>query len=310
MTNHSYTPFQNGAMANRGTNELVLVNPGASAYNYLTNNTVLWVGNGDFTLTTTTVPDPNGPTPCIDAAMSYDGTSSCVLFGGRGGSSTAGVYNSTWRWNGTSWSSVATTSTPLGRYKHEMATLTQGNFLFGGINGNTLLQDSYILGPGGTAWSQQTQSVSNPPARSDFQMASNGTDTVIMFGGAGSSNLLQDTWKFTFSSGWTQLNPGVVPPARKNGVLVYHAGVSKYFLINGQNQYNYLNDIWVFDPIALNWSLANTSTTVNPAARIGHAAAYSTGTGAIIMLGGQSATTGTNSNETWSLNGNGDWSKL
>src|SRR5271166_7051007 len=93
-------------MAQRGTNEVVLLDAGSYGgfSNYL-NQTSTW--NGAWTNKSPSLIDPVGPLPCrVDMAMAYDGTN-VMMYGGKGGSATAGIYQDTWVWNGTTWASVA-----------------------------------------------------------------------------------------------------------------------------------------------------------------------------------------------------------
>lgn len=80
----------------------------------------------------------SSPSARTDLAMAYDATiGQVVLFGGLAYSGGYKDLNDTWRWNGTTWSQIQTTHTPVARASASMAydPYFKGLFLFGGSTG-------------------------------------------------------------------------------------------------------------------------------------------------------------------------------
>ena len=221
----------------------------------------------------------NAP-PAGNGVMAYDPASGqLVLFGAAYGA----PGNSTWAWNGTSWSQVVGTpgcsptcaDSPPGRSTPGFAydPATGALILFGGALGGS--NDTWALTyqSGTYSWTQIADSsdpgctntcTSSPPSVLGTQMAyDTATSQLVLFGGAttafGTANL-NDTWILSSQGGiysWTQVangsDPGCTntctssPPGRNVAVMAYDAASQQLIVFGGemtQGTINGLNDTW------------------------------------------------------------------
>jgi N-acetylneuraminic acid mutarotase len=201
-----------------------------------------------------------------------------VLFGGNTVTNSGGAYLSdTWTFDGATWTSVTTASTPSGRSGHAMATLGSKVVLFGGADATGPHDDTWTFD--GTTWTQLTPAAS-PPARRDGAMATLG-GKVVLFGGyayvtsdASTDQvvLFDDTWTFDGTT-WTQITPAASPSPRFDTAMAELGG--KVVLFGGENSTTdvppaslaaYFNDTWVFD--GSTWTQLSPPTA--PGVRAGH----------------------------------------
>ncbi len=328
MPNHNPLPCSQSVMVYNGT-LIAFLNtgnyPGQS--NYL-NETLTWLHSAeDWTNESTDATngvDPLGPLPVrIQQGMALDGstsggTSTVVLFGGRGGSETVGVLDDTWTWETNvnpagAWTKQPTGTTPFGRYRHSMALLEGvGALMFGGSNVLNFLEETWLYSGGnGGNWTQLTPGTI-PPARVDFSMAgATGATNVLMFGGKSSAVSFEDTWMWVGSStgNWVLQTPAVSPPALSSSCMAYDTTHSTYVLFGGETAEGLLAPptTWLWTGgNGGNWSSVVMPNGTGPAARVGAQMSWD-GT-QIVMTGGF----GTASNvfsETWGWNGT-TWTQL
>jgi hypothetical protein len=125
---------------------------------------------------------------CFDLA-----TGSTLLFGGQ----SSALQNDSWRYDGTTWTQVASAATPPARQGHAMVfDAVRGRaLLFGGYGSNGAWGDAWELRGGN--WTQCA-----PGSRSSHSLACDaGRGRLVMFGGfergTGSTGLLAaDTWEY------------------------------------------------------------------------------------------------------------------
>lgn len=285
---------------------------GAGTTGSFFNETVTWSGDstsGNWTVVSSSGIDPSGPLPVrSQMGMAFDGTN-VVLYGGRGESSTSGVFEDTWLYNGTTWSQATPGTSPFGRYGHELANLDGvGTLMFGGTNVLNFLEETWLWN--GSNWSQLTPA-NTPGARVDFAMAgSTAATNVLLFGGKGTNSCLEDTWMWVGGStgNWVQQFPSNTPPAMAESAMAYDAANSQFVMFGGRSDDNLLvPQTWVWSGgNGGNWHLATPANT--PSARIGAQMAYD---GTHVLLFGGSGLTYPN-NETWMWTGgtNGNWVQL
>lgn len=311
MTTH--TPLrcsfsQMAASGQAGARVVLLDSGNYPSYSSFLNET--WTFSGtDWTNQSTTLVDANGPLPGRnDGMMAFDGNNT-VLFGGRGGSSTDGVFQDTWTWSGTAWTKKSPTTVPFGRYKAEMAFLQgTGAVMFGGRTINDMLLETWVWNGTTQQWSQV--SVANgagPAARVDACFAGSASAPLaLLFGGAGTNSLFNDTWTFNGTT-WTKQSPTTSPPARSQACMAYATTGTSFVLFGGQNGVQTLNDTWV----SANGTSWTQVTGSGPAGRVGAEMAYDATSGKVIMFGGNSAGTNYPSNETWAFDAVGlTWTQL
>lgn len=264
--------------------------PGQS--NYL-NETVTWSGDaftGNWTIVSTSQIDPLGPLPVRSQfGMGYDSSSTeIVMFGGQGGSETAGIFQDTWTWNGTVWQQQTPGTSPFGRYRHQMADLHGvGTLMFGGSNVLNFLEETWLWQGGvGGNWTQLSPGVV-PPARVDFAMAGSSAATIIlMYGGKGTNSCFGDTWIWsgTATGDWIHQTPGTQPPYLADSCMCYDASNSTFVMFGGQTDDGLLPpETWIWTGgNGGNWTLAKPA--VSPPGRVGAQMSYD-GTH-VIMFGG------------------------
>jgi hypothetical protein len=229
------------------------------------------------------------------AAMAYDpDTSQMVLY--------SGVDGTTWTWDGTTWTQVASTG-PAPRSGAAMAydPDTLQILLFGGTDDTTFRQDS-------TTWTRVSSG--SPAARTDASMAYD-TDSgqLLLFGGSAAASDLDDTWTWDgTTSSWTQLSPVDSPPARSIASMAYvpsaTPGAGRLVLFGGLTFPDaYLADTWTWD--GTDWT--EQSPVSSPSARGNITTAYDPDSGQLVLFGGN-AGNGSGS-DTWAWDGT-DWTQL
>jgi hypothetical protein len=308
--------------------EIVLLDAGnyAGQSSYL-NETWTFTGTtANWTDQSSTAFNANGPLPGRNnACMSYDGTN-VTLFGGQGGSSTTGVLEDTWTWNGSVWTQLTGPGLalvgPFGRYNMEAAFLNgagaaAGLLMFGGENLLYPLLETWFWSGSAQTWTQiSVANGTGPAARIGHVMAGSSASpgTVVMFGGQGTNSQFNDTWSYTAAGGWSLVTPtSGSPSVRSNACMAYDIANARWVMFGGQNEYNYLNETWAFTLTSATsgtWTQISEGNGVGPSGRIDAMMAYDATTlAAPIMFGGQTATAGYAINETWSLTGS-TWTQL
>jgi uncharacterized protein (TIGR03437 family) len=117
-------------------------------------------------------------------------------------------------------------------------------------------------------WTQQNPQTS-PPAREGHAMAyDSGHGQVVLFGGYGGSNYLNDTWVWD-GSNWTQMFPQTSPPARAQHTMAYDSAHSQVVLFGGSSNVSFY-DTWVWD--GANWTEKSPQTS--PTSYVYEAMAY------------------------------------
>src|SRR5437773_7108391 len=181
--------------------------------------------------------------------------------------------------------------------------------MFGGANttyqGGTYFGDTWLFEGG--SWTQINPPIS-PPARVDAASASDAADGyIVMFGGvgAGTNNILADTWTFRGGT-WTQLAPPPAPSpsGRDASEMTFDAADGKIILFGGYDlSSGWLNDTWTFS--AGSWTQLTPS--VSPQPRASPTLAYDAIDGYVLLFGGN----GNRGylNDTWTFLG-GSWTQL
>jgi hypothetical protein len=329
MPNTNPLPCSNSVMVYNATSgEIVFLDtgnyPGQSNY---CNETVTWLHSAEnWTVVSTSQVDPLGPLPVrSQQGMGFDNSSltdgyCVVLFGGQGGSETAGVLDDTWTASSVTapvWTKQTPGTTPFGRYRHSMANLDgYGTLMFGGSNVLNFLQETWLWSGGnGGDWVQLTPGTV-PPVRVDFAMAGNVVASptppnVLMFGGKGTATSLGDTWVWVGNANgnWVLQTPAVSPPPLSGACMAYDVTHSTYVLFGGENSEGLITPptTWLWTGgNGGNWAEVVMPNGTGPAARVGAQMAWD-GT-QIVMFGGY----GTASNvfqDTWGWNGS-TWTQL
>jgi hypothetical protein len=304
MTTHTPLRCSFSAMFQRGASEVVLMDTGNyPSYSSFLNET--WTWNGiDWTNTSATLIDANGPLPGrTQMTMVYDGYHG-VLFGGFGAGS-GQVFNDTWTWNGTTWTKQAPATSPFGRFNAKAAFVTGvGTVMFGGFGGagnGVYLLETWIWDGNGLTWTLvNIANGGSPKARVGHVMASNGSVALLFGGNISSGECQNDTWSFN-GTAWTKLAPATSPSVRTNAVMSYDSVHNIYVLFGGENEYNYLPETWTFN--GTTWSQVAVPNGTGPSGKVGAQMCFDTQSGKTILFGGNSATANYPSNATWAFDG-------
>ena len=193
------------------------------------------------------------PSARSNASIAWDASDQeLVLFGGVG----TGYDNDTWVFYGGAWQEVlspsqcATRACPSPRASAGMSQglLTNGGvLLFGGVGATGMLNDTWSFQGG--AWT----SVENasycarshcPSVRAGAGIALDPTgDVVVLFGGAGATRMLSDTWVYDGVNWTSQSLYG--PSGRGYASLAYTGQGDNLLLFGGSSRYGPITDTWM-----------------------------------------------------------------
>ncbi|MGA8664718.1 MAG: kelch repeat-containing protein [Thermoplasmata archaeon] len=246
------------------------------------------------------------PGPRSEAALGFDSADGyAVLFGGQNQS--VGSMSDTWRYVGGTWTQLAPTHTPYGRYgaglTFDASPSDQFLFLFGGgYPQNT--PPNIFWGFGGGNWTEVAPPTHQPPPTYGSSMAFDAVDGYVVFfsGYAGSLGYLNQTW--TYRSGvWTPLYESTAPSPRIWASMAWDP-VSSALLLFGGNSYGTLkNDTWQFE--GGHWTEVCAGDTTPcafgvfpPTPREGAGLAYEHNSQGMILFGG-TAGGSVYRNDTW-----------
>ncbi|MGA2536477.1 MAG: kelch repeat-containing protein [Terracidiphilus sp.] len=142
-----------------------------------------------------------------------------------------------------------------------------------------------------------------PPARAQAVMVNDGaTGKVVLFGGAGNSGLLSDTWSWD-GADWTQELPATSPSARSGFAMAYDAAHGQVVLFGGAGISGSFSDTWVWNGV--NWIQETPASS--PPARTCSAMKYDSARGVVVLFGGFA--NGSYLSDTWLWNGT-NWTQV
>jgi hypothetical protein len=126
---------------------------------------------------------------------------------------------------------------------------------------------------------------------------------VVLFGGASSTAILNDTWTWNGST-WTQQTPAHSPSARTGVGMAYDAAHNQVVLFGGATSCCTLaNDTWIWD--GTDWT--KRTPAHRPSERVYVQMTYDTALGEVLLFAGQNAAGPFD--DTWAWNGT-DWTQL
>ena len=195
---------------------------------------------------------PTSPSPPrTDAGMCYDaGRDRVVVFGGRQGGACGAALGDTWEWNGTTWSSVATTSSPPNAGGVQPVYDSKRGVIW-------MLVDSEMWKYDNGQWALQELA---PPRRHFGAAYDSARDRAVIFGGDADNGILGDTWEWG-AGGWEQRFPATSPSQRRWTQMTYDPTTGKCLLVGGRFS-QYLGDTWEWDGSAGTWT--DTLATLTP----------------------------------------------
>lgn len=196
-------PAMDGVMAYDAASQQIIL----LLYNILSGGKVdnqMWAWNGATwqQLHSSTIPEVVGVSMAYDAARRQ-----IVLFGGGVPNGHLETYmNTTWTWDGSTWSKRSPTTSPAPRTAAAMVydSARQQVVLYSG-NGQDPLNDLWIWN--GANWQQQRPAQMPPEREGAYLVYDDATQQAILFGGTSVPGLLplSDTWAWNGRE-WTQIS--------------------------------------------------------------------------------------------------------
>jgi len=204
-----------------------------------------------------------------------------VLFGGL--SSIGGSLDDTWEWDGTDWHQRSPLSPPGGRYDHTLA-YDPGRrrvVVYGGTP--SILSDTWEWD--GTSWTSLPSGIGPGPRRDHAMAYDAGRRSVVLFGGLGLPGIMSDAWEWDGSL-WAIRPIGTAPPPRANHGLTYDGARRRIVVFSGSTGQppGPPSDTWELDGTGFVWTQRVPGTS--PPARAGHALAYDSRRGRVVLFGG------------------------
>jgi hypothetical protein len=244
---------------------------------------------------------PHGPPPSIPrngAGVAYDPIrEKLYAFGGEGSGETA-------FWNGSYWEPVSVSGSPPARYyAPTVFDASRGEILIHGgqrQNANTL-GDTWVFN--GSRWLEIPQAIHVPPARDIFGFTfDEGAERAVTQGGFNGGTLVHyyETWEWN-GDAWSETATMSDPGRRENHAMVYDAlqGVSVMFGGYDPDLNDDVDQTWEYDSTRREWT--ELLTAVRPGERANHSMAYRSSDGAVVVFGGEDASSGYRLDDTWVL---------
>ena len=236
-----------------------------------------------------------GPSTRRNAAMAYDPVrNQTVLFGGDTG---VGLDDSTWVWNGATWTQRTTTVAPSARHSAAMAWSPQRQtlMLFGGLTNTGASNDLWEWN--GTAWAQVSTTGAAPPVRSASSMAYDvARNRMVIFGGVSNTLMYGDTWELV-GTAWQASSATLT--ARYQAAMGWHGPSAKVVLVGGTNS---LSGTGAITGSAELTSTAWNALPTTPTSRGWSRMVYDSNRQRLILFGGYGVVSGTTTsylNDVW-----------
>lgn len=240
----------------------------------------------------------------LDTRLCYDAVAERVV-------RTCGSYGSlpeqsTWEWDGSVWSLRAPNG-PGPRVNHGCTfhAATGRVLVFGGsgpLQTTSYLGDTWELT--GNVWSYATPTLAlSPPPRFGHGMAyDSARQRSVLFGGAGSSSLRNDTWEWD-GGAWQQRQPASAPPPRYLPAMAFDPVRGRIVVFGGRGAGGLRDDTWEWG--GTDWQQVATATA--PAPRQAAAMAFDPVAGRLMLFGGR--TDFPPYTDTWVYDGT-DWQRI
>ena len=245
---------------------------------------------------------PFAPSRRAAAEMVFDTSRGVgVLYGGNINATFGGnADDTTWEWNGTTWTRKFPFATAGRRTAFAMAYDAGRNrvVLYGGLtNPNSPIASSETFEYDGTNWTRVTPATNPGPRERAAMCYHAGLGVVVLFGGLDPQiQAYADTWTFD-GSNWTQVNiSGPSPAPRTTARMVYDPARGVCVLHGGHGSFgNPTWDTWEFD--GTSWTQTSSGIPTN---RFYQSMAMDTARRRPVMFGGADSVFSLGPvNETW-----------
>ncbi len=157
----------------------------------------------------------------------------------------------------------------------------------GGLGEGVRAGDTWAYSYELDTWTNMSPSVA-PPARAFAQMAyDSGSDRVILFSGAVTTDIhFNDTWAYDYDTNtWTNLSPPVMPAPRRYASMAYDIESDRIILFGGiLGTGGTTGDTWSFDYDTNTWENMNPISA--PSSRMYSVMAYDSESDRIILFSG------------------------
>lgn len=241
------------------------------------------------------------PALTTNATAAFDHTGLQVMaFGGYDTATQA--TNTTWRYDGATWSSTILPVSPPPRAHAQMAaSVARGVVVLYGGQGSVfgpLLDDTWEWN--GTVWQQRPTSTT-PGPRIDGSMTYDLLrDRVVLFGGRVSFSSMTDaTWEYD-GQNWTLQNVGAAPLARYGAAMAFDIARGRVLLYGGTTQSGVeQSDTWTYN--GAQWQLVPNSSAPGP--RFTAQMVYDWGDSRCRLFGGSGATSIQTPDDAWEFDG-------
>ena len=213
---------------------------------------------------------PTGPSARTSSAV-YDRVAGRVrLFGGYDGRM---LYNDSWTYDyaAASWMLETQAGAPSPRSSHALAFDSKRRVvvLFGGQSRTGNLDDTWILDPSSSSWSQASPP-SSPGPRSGIVMAHDSSNGRTLLFDPWRLGDRGPTWLYDIANNsWTEVKEGPQPGTRTDVTLAFASAERRVILVGGTGP---TVETWEFDAAERTWS--SLKPAVSPPGRHYHAMAY------------------------------------
>lgn len=159
----------------------------------------------------------------------------------------SGPLQTTWSFNGTTWTKFALSISPSARRTAAMA-YDQATQQLVPSAGQRQGICSRQPGRGTDRVGHHSAPLPAPSARSSAGIAyDDQSDQVVLFAGGGTSGKLSTTWAFD-GGRWQELTTGTAPSARSGAALAYDAAVGENLMFGGEGMSGVLSTSWMLAP--------------------------------------------------------------
>lgn len=188
------------------------------------------------------------------------------------------------------WSEVTGTvpSGGIGCAAHWLGGSVNRAIIFGGDGAGGVNNRTWSYDPVARSFTQVMPTTS-PPARRDAMSVVDGSNRILMFGGAVQvmGTYLDDVATYDGTT-WTRaMNLGTRPSVRRYGATGYDALRQKWILFGGTNDADAYDDLWVVDPATL--AFEQRTLPGKPSPRGFSASGIDETTGVLYVFGGMNA---------------------